>query len=241
MWPFKTRKDVNTYRQKSLTGFTDWHSHILPGVDDGIKTLEDSLEVLRKYDEAGIKKIWLTPHIMEDFPNTTSELRKRFEELCDAWTGNVELGLASENMLDALFDERLKSDDLLPIGDGGDNLLVETSYFSAPMGFDHMLEEIMHHGYRPVIAHPERYMYMDHDSYRRLHDKGVIFQLNLLSLTGAYGEKVRKKAVWLMKEGLVDIIGCDLHRTEQFSRIFGDVKHANKWFDKALSLGTEFE
>ncbi|MCH5320101.1 MAG: hypothetical protein J1E38_10505, partial [Paramuribaculum sp.] len=97
-------------------GFTDWHSHILPGVDDGIPTMEDALAVLEEYERMGFKKVWLTPHVMEDYPNTPEDLRKRFEELKANWKGNVELALASENMLDNLFEERLESNDFLPIG-----------------------------------------------------------------------------------------------------------------------------
>ena len=111
-------------------GFIDWHSHILPGVDDGIKRMSDSLEVLRFYEDLGIRHVWLTPHIMEDYPNTTAELRARFEELKKEWNGKVELHLAAENMLDTLFEERLEAGDFLPIGEDGRHLLVETSYYT---------------------------------------------------------------------------------------------------------------
>lgn len=113
-------------------GFTDWHSHILPGVDDGVQTMEEALEILAKYDELGVKEVWLTPHIMEDIPNTTQHLKERFAELRAAYKGNVILHLAAENMLDNLFEERLEKDDLLSIGEKGDHLLVETSYFNPP-------------------------------------------------------------------------------------------------------------
>lgn len=79
-------------------GFTDWHSHILPGVDDGINTLAESLEVLKRYEEIGVVKVWLTPHVMEDFPNTPEGLRETFDILRNAYSGNIELCLASENM-----------------------------------------------------------------------------------------------------------------------------------------------
>ena len=113
-------------------GFTDWHSHILPGVDDGIQTMEESLAVLEEYERLGFKKVWLTPHIMEDYPNDTEDLKKRYEELRAKWKGNIELALAAENMLDNLFEERLENNDFLPIGENGDHLLVETSYYTPP-------------------------------------------------------------------------------------------------------------
>ena len=145
MWPFKKKKI--TLREAGIfQGMTDWHSHILPGVDDGIKTLDDSLAVLSQLDELGVRKVWLTPHIMEDYPNETSYLRERFIQLKEAWTGNVELRLAAENMLDSLFEERLDRNDLLPIGDEGNQLLVETSYYTPPMGMDDMLNRIRQSG-----------------------------------------------------------------------------------------------
>lgn len=211
MWFFKEK--VSSLDDSGMfAGLTDWHSHVLPGVDDGIKTLADSLEVLRHFEGKGVKTLWLTPHIMEDYPNTTDKLRARFEELKGAWDGNLELRLASENMLDALFEERLEAGDLLPIGDNADHLLVETSYFSPPMGFDGMIDSIKSAGYYPLLAHPERYTYMDESDYRKLRDKGVKMQLNYVSLVGGYGETARKKSIWLLKNGYIDVVGSDIHR-----------------------------
>lgn len=200
-------------------GFTDWHSHILPGVDDGIRRIDDSLAVLRRYEEAGVKKVWLTPHIMEDYANTTDSLRARFAELKEAYTGSIELRLAAENMLDSLFEERLEARDFLPIGEEGTHLLVETSYMNPPFGFEDMLQQAMSAGYNIVLAHPERYRYMDESDYRNLRSQGVKFQTNFASLVGGYGETARKKAEWLLKEGMIDLTGSDLHRLSFFNEI----------------------
>lgn len=211
MWPFK--KKITPLAESGIfKGFTDWHSHILPGVDDGIKTMEESLEVLRRYEELGFRKVWLTPHIMEDYPNTPEHLRETFESLKKAWTGNVELALAAENMIDSLFEERLSGKNLLPIGDEGQHLLVETSYFTPPMNFEEMLEEVMSKGYFPVLAHPERYRYMEEKDYKRLKDMGVLFQVNLMSLVGAYGDTARKKLEYILDNGMADLTGSDIHR-----------------------------
>lgn len=207
----------NNARPLSLQGMTDWHCHILPGVDDGVETMEEAVEILNRYEEAGIKDVWLTPHIMEDLPNTTEGLRQRFKELQEAYNGNVTLHLASENMMDNLFKARLESDDLLPIGEKGNTLLVETSYFSAPMRMFETLEAIKAKGYYPLLAHPERYNYIDSFStYRKLHDMGVKFQVNLLSFSGHYGPVVKDKAIRLLSEGMVNVFGTDLHRVEHF-------------------------
>ena len=197
----------------NLQGVTDWHCHILPGVDDGVETFDESLEILAGYEQAGIADVWLTPHIMEDVPNTTGHLRERFAELQEAYRGPVKLHLAAENMIDALFMERLAENDLLPIGPDGRMLLVETSYYSAPLHFHDRLKAIKAKGYFPLLAHPERYNYIDDfDEYRHLRDMGVRFQLNLLSLRGHYGPEVRSKALRLLSAGYVDRFGTDLHR-----------------------------
>lgn len=194
-----------------LKGFTDYHSHILFGVDDGVKTLEVSLEVLKRYEEIGIAEVWCTPHIMEDIPNTTEALRARFAELCAAYQGPIRLHLAAENMMDQLFEERLERKDLLPLGEDGNRLLVETSYFTPPMGMNDILRRIKTKGYFPVLAHPERYVYMDNNKYRTLKEMEILFQLNLSSLVGGYGPEAQDKSMWLLKKGYYDLVGSDLH------------------------------
>ncbi len=211
IWPFKRSKSLS--RSGLLTGYTDCHCHILPGVDDGVQTMEDSLRVLAFYGQLGIRSVWLTPHIMEDIPNTTASLRQRFAELQEAYHGNVTLHLAAENMLDNLFEERLAAGDLLPLGPQGRHLLVETSYFNPPMGLDDILQRIKAKGFIPVLAHPERYIYMTRHDLQRLHEGlGILFQLNLPSLCGAYGPDVQETATRLLKAGLYDLSGTDLHR-----------------------------
>lgn len=210
MWPFKS---IDKLQESSLfEGFTDWHSHILPGVDDGIRTMEDSLAVLSRYEELGVRKVWLTPHVMEDYPNTPESLQARFAELREAYKGPITLRLASENMLDSLFEERLNANLFQPIGEEGRHLLVETSYMNPPYGMDDMLDGLMSAGYTPVLAHPERYRYMDEEDYFKLRDRGIMFQTNFMSLVGGYGEQARKKCEWLLKEGMVDVTGSDVHR-----------------------------
>ena len=208
----------------SLDGLTDWHSHILPGVDDGVETLDESLEILAGYEELGIRQVWLTPHIMEDLPNTPAKLRARFEQLCQAYSGPLKLHLAAENMIDNLFLQRLEADDLLPIGPKGDMLLVETSYFNAPMRLFETLDQIKAKGYYPLLAHPERYNYItDFSTYKMLRDRGVRFQLNLLSISGHYGPVARQKARRLLAEGYIDRVGSDLHRIDHLDAL-GDLK-----------------
>lgn len=176
------------------------------------------MQVLQRYEEIGIAEVWCTPHIMEDLPNTTEGLWARFAELQAAYHGPVKLHLAAEYMMDQLFEERLQNNDLLPLGAESNRLLVETSYFNPPMGMHDILKQIKIQGYFPVLAHPERYVYMDKDDYRTLKSRGILFQLNLASLAGAYGPDAQKKARWLLKKDFYNLAGSDLHsvRNMQF-------------------------
>ena len=210
MWPFRKKQTLG--ESGFFRGFTDWHCHILPGVDDGVQTMEEALQILAEYERLGVKEVWLTPHIMEDIPNTTEKLRDCFTELRTAYQGSVMLHLASENMLDNLFEERLNKNDLLPIGKDGRHLLVETSYFNPPMGLQNILLRIKAKGYFPILAHPERYQYMAESDYQKLKSMNILFQLNQFSLFGLYGKEVQKRAKTLQKQGMYNYIGTDLHR-----------------------------
>ena len=178
MWPF--RKTITFARSGILKGMTDCHSHLLPGVDDGVGTLDESLRILDMMEKHGVRKVWLTPHIMEDIPNETVTLQEKFQELKRSYNGTLELALAAEYMMDNLFEERLEKDDLLPLEEGKRYLLVETSYFNPPME-------------------------------QALKEEHVSFQLNLPSLAGMYGKHVQEKAEALLKAGMYDRTGCDIH------------------------------
>ena len=212
MWLFRKKQSLE--ESGFFRDFTDWHCHILPGVDDGVQSMDEALQILAEYERLGIKKVWLTPHIMEDMPNTTRHLRERFNELKAVYQGNVVLNLASENMLDNLFEERLNKNDLLPIGKEGKHLLVETSYFNPPIGLHNIFLRINSKGYFPILAHPERYLYMDENEYKQLKAMGVKFQLNLFSILGLYGKDVKKKAKSLKCRRMYEYIGTDLHQVE---------------------------
>ena len=194
-----------------LEGFRDCHCHLLPGVDDGVQETKESFDILKLWELAGVKEVWLTPHVMEDIPNTPTELTLRFEAFKSAYNGSIRLHLASENMMDRLFMNRLENGKLLPLENTGNCLLVETSYYNPPMDMERIIDKIKEKGLTPVLAHPERYQYMDMADYHRWKQKDVLLQLNVPSLIGAYGPMVQKKAKLLLEEGMYDYCGTDTH------------------------------
>ena len=218
MWPFSSK--YNLQQSYIFNGWTDRHSHILPGVDDGIQSIEDSIAILSMYEQIGVKKVWLTPHIMEDCPNTPEKLKTRFEELKSAYKGNIELALSAENMMDGLFIKRLEQGILMPYGDNQNELLIETSYVQPPMRMESILRDIQKTGITPVLAHPERYLYMDAEKYENIKDMGVKFQLNITSLIGAYGNQVKERAEYLLNEGYYNYSGSDAHSYHAIQRAF---------------------
>ncbi len=212
MWPFSTKSRLA--ESGLFQGFTDCHCHILPGVDDGVETMDDSLAILSRYEQLGVSEVWLTPHIMEDVPNTTAGLRRRFAQLTAAYQGPIALHLSAENMLDSLFRERFLSGDLLPWGTDSDRLLVETSYYKAPSNFRDLLHNVRARGFFPILAHPERYLYMTPRDFLDLKREGVELQLNIFSLIGMYGYQAKANADYLLKEGLYNYAATDLHAPE---------------------------
>lgn len=213
MWPFT--KKVSLRGIGVFSGFQDAHSHILPGVDDGVQTMEEALAILSLYEELGITTVTLTPHVMEDIPNTTEELKARFEDLKAAYKGPIQLRLAAEYMLDSLFLERLEKEDFLFWADN--TLLVETSYFNPPAKMDAIISRLHKKGYTVILAHPERYEYMGPERYAELKSYGLKFQLNLLSLTGSYGAGARAKAIKLLEDGMYNYSGTDIHSIRSFA------------------------
>lgn len=198
-----------------LEGFCDWHCHLLPGVDDGVQDIGETLQILEEWEMLGVETVWLTPHIMEDMPNRPVDLRKGFGALKTRYTGRIKLHLAAEHMMDGPFAKRLEEDDVLPIGYRHNRLLVETSYYTPPMNLAETIDSVKAKGYDPLLAHPERYQYMGRRDYHHWKNQGVLFQLNLPSVLGAYGPEVQQKAEWLLKENMYDYCGTDTHAIEQ--------------------------
>ena len=233
MW-FVSNK--TTVRESGLLeGFCDCHSHLLAGVDDGVEEMDETLQILRLWQSVGMKEVWLTPHVMEDIPNEPAALRRRLAALQDRYDGNIRLHLAAEYMMDGLFLPRLEEHDVLTENDH--RLLVETSYYIPPMNMEAILDSIRKKGFEPILAHPERYQYMDKDDYRYWKERGVLMQLNLPSLVGAYGPDVQYKAEWLLLKNMYDYCGTDTHSLEQ-AELFLDGIISQKVVKKVRRINT---
>ena len=208
-------------RSGILKGRTDIHSHILPGVDDGSPDIPNSLDLLDYMEEIGYKEVWLTPHVMADLYQTTDHLQQVFDDFRSHYKGPLQLHLAAEYMMDAAFRDQLHG---APLRLGHDHLLVETSYMSGPMDLHDILLDVWQSGFKPLIAHPERYMYMDESDYQLLHDKGYDFQLNLMSLSGYYGARPKLVAEKLLEQGFYTYVGSDLHHLDRYEDFLYDLR-----------------
>lgn len=196
--------------------FVDIHNHLIPGIDDGAKTLEDSLVLIKKMHSYGIQNIICTPHIMEGVWENTpkiilEQLSKLQIHLNENGLQNIKINAAAEYMLDANFSNILKSKTLLTLKD--QYLLVEMSYLNAPYNLYELLFDIQIENYQPILAHPERYNFFHNDfqQFKKLKEAGCLFQLNLLALTNYYGKDVHQVAVKLLKQGMYDFVGSDTH------------------------------
>jgi tyrosine-protein phosphatase YwqE len=203
-------------------GFCDIHNHVIPAIDDGSKSVENSLELITKMRDIGIEHIIATPHIMENvWENASENIQHQCAVLNKylATKNTTPVKYAAEYMLDEHFKKLLDANDILPIYKN--YILVELSYFNAPLDLFEVLFSIQVAGYKPILAHPERYNYyhQNFEFYQKLKDAGCLFQLNVLSLSKHYGENVQKTAYSLLKNDAYDCIGTDVHNTHHIQKI----------------------
>lgn len=214
--------------QKKITDFsflrTDVHAHLLPGVDDGAKTTDDSLNLIKGLHELGFHALFATPHVMAHYyPNTRSHLESVYELLLrdmqkEGMPGD--LRLSAEYMLDPDFEDLLQTNQLMSWGDPR-YVLVEMSYIAPAPRLESYLFTLKVKQYQPILAHPERYLFYHGDFKKLLLLKamGCHFQLNLLSLTGYYGSHVRRTAEKLLKKGMYEWAGTDTHNLPQLEAL----------------------
>ncbi|MDN3579522.1 tyrosine-protein phosphatase [Mucilaginibacter flavus] len=204
------RKEI-TFNYESI--MVDMHSHVLPGIDDGAKTPQDSVILIRKMMDLGIKKIIATPHVMIDFYRNTPETIAASLELLKAELvkENIDIPVetAAEHYFDETFEARVNEGRLMTMGDN--YVLFEFSFINKPPNVIPVLQKMNDMGYKPILAHPERYPYMDLDQYKNIQNWGCSLQLNTISLTGYYGGDVKRQAEMLVDNEMIDFISSDMH------------------------------
>ncbi len=219
---------------------TDIHSHLIPGIDDGVKEMDEAIDMIKRYMALGYTKLITTPHIMSHrYPNTSAILRQGLFALKQEVRSrglNIEIEVASEYYLDETVMHLVEKGDILTFGKN--YMLFEMSYVQPLHYLEDMLFEIKVAGYTPVLAHPERYMYMHDDftKYERLKALGVLFQVNIPSLGGYYSKPVQKAAEKIAKAGFIDFIGSDAHNMGHLDTIA--LVREKKSYTKLLAKNT---
>ncbi len=201
----------------------DLHSHLIPGIDDGAKTMEDSLFLASGLADLGYKKVITTPHIMSDYyKNNPTIIKKGLLELNSTLEKNdidLKVEAAAEYYVDFDFIEKIGKEELLTFGDN--YILIECSFIEPPRDFKEGLFRLQINGYKPILAHPERYQYWHKRTnfYDELKDRDILFQVNILSLIGIYSPQVTSVAEYLIKNKMVEVLGTDLHNEYQMGQL----------------------
>lgn len=221
---------IFTRRKKKiiLPLLVDIHSHLLPGLDDGVKSVEETFYILKVLSKLGYKKVITTPHVMSDhYPNETTDILSRLAYVQDKLARkkiDIKLEAAAEYYLDEDFIEKINNQKKL-LTFGKNYLLFETSFFNKPAFLEEAVFNMNAQGYQPILAHPERYSYLQTDStlIEKLKNMNLLFQMNMLSLTGFYSNDVKKFARNLIKRDLVDFLGTDCHNAYQVNELMNKI------------------
>ena len=214
-----------TFLSEALEDFVDIHNHILPGIDDGASTVEDSILLIKKFQDLGVTEFIATPHVMNDYyPNSPETVNTALEKLKKSLAveglDHIKLKGAAEYMMDQAFIELVERERLLCLKEN--IVLVEMSYFQAPININEILFQLQTRQYRPLLAHPERYAYLhskDLQKYEDLKRRGCSFQLNILSILGHYGSHIQEAALSLLDHDLIDFIGTDTHQLRHLEKL----------------------
>lgn len=231
----------NTPPYTPVLGYaTELHNHLVPGIDDGVKTLEETLQIINTMHAMGVKKIITTPHIMSDFyKNTPENIAKGVEVINKALAEHkidVTLTAGAEYYADEYFLEKvINQAPLLTFGNS--YLLFETSFMNEASYFSQMVFALKSRNIKPILAHPERYRYTykNFEILEKMYETGVYFQLNLLSLAGYYGKEAELTAQKLIQLKMVDFVGTDTHSALQLSNAAKAL--VNPYYRKLLESG----
>lgn len=202
----------------------DMHNHLLPGIDDGSESVETSLFLAKGLSDLGIKRSISTPHIIQGVhPNTKATIAQAHNQLKDALLTQgsaLEVLAAAEHMIDDGLQVLLRENELCVMPGG--YVLIEMSYLAESRSLFQTIFDIQSLGYKPILAHPERYGYyhQNPDMYKKIKDTGCLLQLNLLSVSRYYGVDVKNAAMNLMKLGMYDFVGTDMHHEKHLNALY---------------------
>ncbi|WP_394972434.1 tyrosine-protein phosphatase [uncultured Croceitalea sp.] len=238
MFTFFSKKE---YLVDHLNGFVDMHNHILPGIDDGAKNVEESIELIKGFSEFGVDRFICTPHIMHNYyDNTPKTIKKAFKKLDKALKANqlenIKVKYAAEHMIDDNFEHLLQNDRILLLN--SNCLLIEMSYLQASINLDVSIKKITQRQIYPVLAHPERYIYLHKNIniYKKIKNQGILFQLNMLSLTDYYGKEIQQIAFKLLENNMYDFIASDVHNMKHLKYLKEHLILDKKRLDNTLKL-----
>ena len=209
------------------------HSHFIPGIDDGAKTMDDSIALIREFHKLGYKKIITTPHILSDgYKNTPEIILSGLEKVRVALKHEqipIQMEAAAEYYLDFDFERKLEEEKLLTFG--ANYLLFEVSYVNPPDNLDSIIFKMFTAGLKPILAHPERYNFWHNNfkKYEQLQEKGVLLQLNINSLAGYYGQATKKITEQMIEKNMISFLGSDCHHLRHV-----DVMKSESVYEKAL-------
>ncbi|MBO9674590.1 MAG: capsular biosynthesis protein [Sphingobacteriaceae bacterium] len=210
---FKKKKIAPEFNFSGIK--TDMHSHIIPGIDDGAQNLKDALLLAQKFKALGYQKLVATPHIMADYFRNTPDTINRGLDILRKGLEENEIGLAvdaaAEYYLDETLEKKIRQKEVLTFGEN--YLLFELSYINPPQNLPDFIKIMQDAGYKPVLAHPERYPYYYNafENYHQIRETGCLLQLNSIALTGYYGSGAKKTAEEMVGNHLVDFLGSDMH------------------------------
>jgi protein-tyrosine phosphatase len=222
---FKHQISNNSHHTHVIPSVLDIHSHLIPGIDDGAQSMEESVNLVIELKRLGYKKAITTPHIMTDvFNNTREIILSGLQDLKDELKKrniDFELEAAAEYYVDEFFIEKIGKEKLLTFGKN--YILIETGFLSSTRSLKEAIFELKVNGYEPVFAHPERYSYLwgvnAKENYRVYKDMELLFQINLISLGGFYSPQAKKMTELLINENMVEFIGTDIHEQRYINAI----------------------
>lgn len=210
---FKKKEVKRTVSFDYSTVVTDMHSHVLPGIDDGAQNVEESIFLIRKMMALGIKKIIATPHVMIDYyRNDADSIGNALITLKAALKEqniDIDISAAAEHYFDETFEKRIDDRKVFTMGDN--YALFELSFVTQPPNLISIIQKMRDAGYKPILAHPERYGYMDIEQMKTIRSWGCNLQLNTIALSGYYGKHAKRIAEEMVDNQMVDFISSDMH------------------------------